>query len=161
MRLCVVLLISLLLNVEAMAQRLERSRLRAASPTFELNLAPIGPQPSLPQHRRPTLRVTHQLFAAFAGMAVGATIGALVGKTQAADHDDGYTAAAFGIPGGVVGAAVGVQWYGHSKGYSAPFALTLLGSTVGLIGGDALLITVPLGATWAYSMGARAREASP
>lgn len=74
-------------------------------------------------------------------------VGTAIGFTVRSGTSTPYPGLLYPAAGMVLGFAVGVHWYSHRRGVSAPLPMTLLGATLGLVGLYAAPITVPLGAT--------------
>lgn len=96
-----------------------------------------------------------QLFAGFAGLIVGATVGVTAGVMMAMGSDKGSefetVAIATALGGLLGGTTYGVHRFSRAKGGNGKALSTFGGATLGLLGGPLMLVTVPLGARWAYN----------
>jgi hypothetical protein len=105
--------------------------------------------------RRSGKAIPGQFFAGFAGMVVGASLGAVTGLLIAQGRDNGNgVEAALLIPtavGLIGGTTYGVVKFSERKGARGSVPATIGGTVLGMLGGPFGWVTIPLGARWAYN----------
>jgi hypothetical protein len=121
--------------------------------------APVDP----PADRAPLSSgfVVKQYLSATGGMLVLGIAGGLIGGSTASSSD-GFAeigqAALGALAGGVLGSALGVQWYSKRHGHESPFLASLVGAAVGVAGiaaGWPVLVTMPVGGVVGYNVARR------
>lgn len=140
------------------AQRLERAG--ASSPGYAVTNSGSGrhqtdePRPPLPRGAVPM-----QILSGGAGGLAGAfvafvpfALAAFNGKGMS--DDAGIAAVLIGYYGGTV---AGVHAYGRAIGLKGSWRATFLGAAVGILGGPAVLFTMPIGATIGFNSTREAR----
>ncbi|MBX3133632.1 MAG: hypothetical protein KF689_09640 [Gemmatimonadaceae bacterium] len=135
-----------------------------AQPTREaLRWGVSGAAPLQNDERAPlgSAFVAKQLASAAGGMMLFSAAGALL-SAGAAGSDAGLEdigpAAITILAGAVLGSAFGVHWYSDRRGQQSPFFASLAGAAVGaigLVGGGAVLVTMPVGAVVGYNVARR------
>lgn len=102
--------------------------------------------------RRPAPFGRQYLFG-LAGTAVG--VGAAIIHLKRSDSANDLSDMGPILVGAIAGSTIGVHWYSHTQGWSSNVGVTLLGSTLGMLGGPP---TMPLGATIFYNKSRRDRR---
>ena len=161
--LCLVLMLQLGFATVASAQRMERSAFRTTLPQPSPHIALDIPRAPADVTRPPVSRgdMTMQVLSGGAGGLLGAFVAFLPlaattfgGNSKISDN----AAVTAVILGYYAGTAVGVQTYSRAIGLQGSWKATFLGAAIGVLGGPAVLVTMPIGATIGFNRTRRLRQ---